>query len=134
MLQVYSDDSGKHDPKIFCAGSLCSTAERWAHLCDEWAAELARHPKIDYFKAREAAALEDQFYGMSAPERDQKVAALIQIINRHCEYMQYTVTDTPTHKDVGSKISISLGSPAFHAFHEVMRSVLVVEGTGQRGR
>lgn len=80
--QVFVDDSGgKGQGPIFLLESLSMASERWASFSDRWAACLQANPTIAYFKMNEAAHLSGQFASMSRQQRDDKLCALVEVIN-----------------------------------------------------
>ena len=71
----------------YLLAGFCSTVEKWADLSTEWAEELAKPPKINYFKMNEFfRENRGQFKGVPQEERIEKLRALIALINRHTEF------------------------------------------------
>lgn len=120
MVKAFFDDSGKSasEPMFIIAG-LVSSAEKWAAFSDEWAAALAEHPRLEYFKMRDAWALSPHgpFRSFSEAQRDARLEKLIAIINEHSEFFSYCRIDKSAWKEVlEGKIAKTLDSPFYHAY------------------
>lgn len=85
MLQAYIDDSAsnKTDQRLFLAGYI-NEADRWTRFSKAWAEELRQPPAIAYLKMSDANALEGEFRGWNAKDRDEKLRGLARVI-RHFE-------------------------------------------------
>jgi hypothetical protein len=83
VFQTYTDDSGRGDRNVFLLAGFVSTVPRWADFSDEWKSALGR---LQYFKAKEAAALRGQFSRVSPCDRDRLVVQLCKIIIKHIIY------------------------------------------------
>ena len=85
--QGYIDDSGSElQGPLFVLGGFIATTTQWADFSDEWAAALGASPSLDYFKAKEAYRLRDQFdpkRGWDERRRDDRIAILVRIIKKH---------------------------------------------------
>ena len=86
MLRAYIDDSGDmvRGP-IFVLGGLMAPINHWRSFEADWMSELARTPKLEYFKAAEANGMRDQFalrHGWTTDLRNQKVDKLCAIIRK----------------------------------------------------
>jgi len=81
MLVAYIDDSGT-DRKghVATLAGFIASAEQWHEFSGKWRSVLNQHPRIEYFKMKEAHRLEDQFKEFSVPERDQRVSQLAALI------------------------------------------------------
>jgi hypothetical protein len=87
LLQAFTDDSAAQDGdrRLFLAGYL-HRADAWAMFSDDWNMALRAAPSIEYFKAREANYLTEQFdyrKGWDEEKRSAKVANLAAIIGRY---------------------------------------------------
>jgi hypothetical protein len=84
MLRAVVDDSGSGgDSTFYVLAGYLSTAEAWDRFTPEWDAELARIPRLLYFKASEAESLKGQFLGLSVGESNARVDRSIAIIQKH---------------------------------------------------
>ena len=86
MLKAFIDDSGSGgDSPWFVLAGYVSSAESWNLFEPEWRAALNAAPKIDYFSSSEAESLrpDGQWAGVTAKERNVKIATLIEVIQRH---------------------------------------------------
>lgn len=73
VLKVYSDESGKGDPRTFVMAGFIARAEVWAEFENDWNAVLARPPAIPYFHMADAVASGDF----------DRIAALAALIRKH---------------------------------------------------
>ena len=81
-FQVVCDDSGcKGQGPHLVMGGLIGRAEQWAAFADKWAACLAEAPTVAYFKMSEAAGCSGQFYGLNEQQRNDKLVALVKVLN-----------------------------------------------------
>lgn len=83
-VRAFIDDSGSGgDSRFFVLGGFMANFETWERFSDDWDATLSTAPAIAYFKMAEANSLNQQFEGWSDNERNEKVNALIDVIDRH---------------------------------------------------
>ena len=84
MLQGYFDDSGSDGtrPPFVLAGYIL-TSELWEKFSDAWQEELARQPRIDYLKMREANSRSGQFSLVPEEFVLYKVRKLAALIDQH---------------------------------------------------
>jgi hypothetical protein len=82
MLQAYFDDSGNVGcgKTSWLAGYVART-DVWADFADRWHAVLTSKPTIAYFKMSDAFALSEEFSGWSREAANEKVYALIDVVN-----------------------------------------------------
>jgi hypothetical protein len=94
----------------------------WAKFSDEWAAALINGPRrLDYFKMKEAAGLNNQFYGWSEIERDNKLRELCGIINRYAKIVTWSVIDLEAHAQIWAKHLVKPNSePYFWPFQNTI--------------
>lgn len=88
MLQALIDESQSYGAlRLFVMGGYISTVEKWAALTEEWRDALRASPTIEYFSFKEAYPASGkpsgQFRHLTVRERDEKVASLRAIIERH---------------------------------------------------
>lgn len=83
MNQGFCDDSmtSGEDGKTLLLAGCVKRYPVWAEFCFPWEAALAAEPSIRYFKMREARGLINEFYGWTAPERDDKIRLLAKVID-----------------------------------------------------
>lgn len=81
-FQVMADDSGCGGQGPLVIAGLIGQAEAWGRFADQWVDCLHQSPRIEYFKMREAAGRPTgEFYGFTATQRDDKLKALVKIID-----------------------------------------------------
>jgi hypothetical protein len=129
-IQVFVDESQGHTAEHRCFGmvGLRSTAEKWLRFSDEWAATLKQEPSIHHFKMSDAAKLGGEFHrhgngGLwTEAERDQKVAALARVINKHVENAVFMGIQLEAHERTWKKMPKPLNDPYFWPFHVMVWS------------
>jgi hypothetical protein len=88
VVQAWVDVSG-NEPKsgpIIVFGGFLSSYEKWSEFSEAWDAELAKEPRLEYFKMSEAASLSDQFHrrkGWDETKRDARVLQFAWIIRKY---------------------------------------------------
>jgi hypothetical protein len=83
LYRAFIDDSGRGQEPAFVLAGYLATPEQWEKFSDDWANALQSVRPLEYFKMREAIALEEQFYNWSAPERDKLLSTLVNIIDNN---------------------------------------------------
>ncbi|HVZ84382.1 MAG TPA: DUF3800 domain-containing protein [Terracidiphilus sp.] len=84
MLQGYADDSGSDGKRMpYVLAGLVLPVEQWAQFADDWKAQLARSPAIEYFKMFEAVERIGQFQGVQPEIRDRKIRDLLEVVDAH---------------------------------------------------
>jgi Protein of unknown function (DUF3800) len=84
MLQGFVDDSGSDGSRApYILAGFILPAEDWTTFSDDWEAELAREPRIQYFKMAEASQKEGQFEGMPDEFVRCKINDLLAVIERY---------------------------------------------------
>lgn len=91
ILNACFDDSGSEDKSkgagpVFVLAGFVTSEQEWRDFSKKWDAELKAHPKIDYFKMREADSRDKQFSKFTKAERDKKVERLASIIPQHAMF------------------------------------------------
>lgn len=125
MLQAFIDDSGKGSSPVYVLAGFAATVNDWAAFSDEWQTILALHPKIEYFKANEAAACRGQFNGWSKERRNERVNQLIAVIRERARFAVYSVVPHDTFKEVfKGKIAKGMDNPYFLTFFGVMQAMM----------
>lgn len=103
-IQAFVDESGvKGTDRVLVLAGFISSAETWLDFSVAWQECLSAAPAIQYLKMNEAAKLDGQFRGWLKTKRDDKLAALVQVIKRFPPKLA-------TH--------ISIHLPAFKRFSE----------------
>jgi len=105
-VQAFVDDSGgKGQSKHFVLVGLVSNSERWARFSQEWRHCLDQPPRIAVFKMREAASCTGAFHRFTEEQRDARLRALAQIINRYAEFVIWTMIDLEAHAQTWAKLT-----------------------------
>jgi hypothetical protein len=127
IIQAFLDDSGMGQAPASVIGGFVSTSERWAAFSLEWQQALDMRPSISYFKMKEANALRGEFKGWSTARRDERIALLFSIIERHA---MFGVSSAIHHEMYNAifrgKLTKSLASleyPYFMLFHGVVTCI-----------
>jgi len=86
MLQVFVDDSGRGenaDNPIFVLAGYAGRVQNWEAADDDLQRIMRKKPTLDYLKGKEAAALNGNFTGWTAEDRDTKLAEMIAVLNKY---------------------------------------------------
>lgn len=84
MLQVFADESGRgQSSAAYVVAGFVASVETWLAFSKEWRAVLDVEPRIEYFKAREAAHKSGQFANWSEIDRDRRVDTFLNVILSH---------------------------------------------------
>jgi len=112
VLQCVIDESVENP--LFVMGGYFAAAETWAAFTADWCAELARQPKTDYVKMREAASRSGCFDIFSEPERDARLDRFVEILNKHLGYGFAIGLDEKVYCDVfRGKYAVTMDAPYF---------------------
>jgi hypothetical protein len=81
MSKCFVDDSGNHDsdPYLILAG-WSGMVRTWDSFIDDWAEELEKPKRIDYYKHHEAASLSGCFENFTTQEATQKTIDMSMVI------------------------------------------------------
>jgi len=121
MLNGYIDDSGTGTPPVFVLAGYVSTPEKWAAFSDEWADALNIHPRLDYFKAKEAADCRGQFACWKFADRDNRVRLLCSLIQKYTICAVACVVRFDDYEAVfRQRISKPTDIPYFLTFYGIM--------------
>lgn len=83
-LTAFIDDSASEEnDKLLVLAGYVHAAVSWEVFSNDWQKVLEAHPRIEYFKMREAESLKGEFSGWAPSTRDGKIDALAQVILRH---------------------------------------------------
>ncbi len=122
VMQAYVDDSASNEVFVFSA--LIQEATRWGAVADRWAGILAESPSIQYFKMDEADGTNGQFYGFSAPERDEKVRRLCKVVNdADLTELSFTTDKKSLERAWGTPRRPPFSEPYFFAFQALIWGV-----------
>ena len=126
-IQAFVDDSGrKGSTKHFVLVGLVSSAEHWVQFSEEWLCCLKQHPPVHIFKMTEAASCTGQFFRVPEDQRNVKLRALANIINRHVQLVTYSVIDLTAHAETWAKFVVPpQRDPYFFAFHNTITSTIL---------
>jgi len=127
VLQPCIDDSGTHKGgKIFALSGFVASAPEWIGFADEWKAVLDAHPKIEYFKMREAARLKGQFRKFTPDARNRKLLDLLAVIKRLQIVFRVECVVWLKAYDycVRGKHDVFFNHPYYFAFHRLSIMVL----------
>ena len=80
MLKVYIDDCGIGMEPVYVLAGGMTDAKTWAEFSEAWNAVLWMRPRIRYFKYQEARGFDGEFYGISAPSRNEKLRLLFKLL------------------------------------------------------
>jgi len=86
MLQVFVDDSGRGenpDNPVFVLAGYAGRARNWEAASDDLKRIMRKKPRLDYLKGKEAAALNGNFSGWTADERDAKLAEMAAVLVKY---------------------------------------------------
>jgi len=84
MLQGYLNDSGRgHTGAPFVLAGYILPAGQWAAFSEDWKAECAEKPSIDYFDFDEAINSAGQFDRWPYDRRRKKTLKLVEVIRKH---------------------------------------------------
>lgn len=120
-VQVFVDDSGgKGHSQNFVLVGLVSNSERWARFSQEWRHCLDQPPRITIFKMREAASCTGAFTRFTEEQRDTRLRALAQIINRYAEFAIWTMIDLEAHEQTWAKLVKPMSEVYFWPFHTLI--------------
>lgn len=124
-IQAFVDDSGaKGQGRVFIFASVSTSARQWAAFSVQWAEALAAAPSIRYFKAREAASRKDgEFAGWSEAKRDDKLRALIRVVNQFRFQMLPFGVDLPGFSQTLGAWDKPLNQPYFWAYQILIFTV-----------
>ena len=116
-IQAFVDESGgKGHTTHFVLAGLVSPSERWFSFADEWRDCMAKVPRIRYFKMSEANSITGEFYGMDKTQRDDKLIALAEVINRNVESFIHFGVVIKDHDEIIGNLSKPLNDVYFWPF------------------
>ncbi|WP_394998875.1 DUF3800 domain-containing protein [Sphingomonas sp.] len=92
FLQAFTEDSeGQTGERRLYLATYIMAADAWIKFSDEWDAILNSDPPISYFTMKEAHdPVGGQFRKFTKPQRDQKLAALAELIAKYRPFAFHT--------------------------------------------
>jgi hypothetical protein len=105
VMESYIDDSGSGDPPVFLLAGFVARAEEWAILSQRWSEAVHKRAGLEYFKMKEAQALNEQFDGWSARRRNALLSELANIVKDH---VLVSVASVVYQRDYGAIIQGNL--------------------------
>lgn len=123
-VQVFVDDSGgKGQGRYLLSCALAAHSDQWIAFSYEWRAAMDAGRAIRYFKMREAARFSGQFFGFTETQRNDKLLALSQIIDRHATFVVFSSIDLEAHaKTWAISVAKPLNEPYFWTFHNTINA------------
>jgi len=127
-LQAFIDDSGRGQDPAFVLAGWIARPEQWAEFSTEWEKVLHQHPRIEYFKMREAMSFQNHFSGWSKPDRDNKISSLFAVIEQFVMHGIYIVIPSLIYKQYAALIDHPKASdPYFLALFSMMTMISELE-------
>ncbi len=96
-------------------GGFVLAAANSARFGEEWNEGLQLHPRLAYFKMREAAALEGEFGRFSEEERDERINLLLKVVRKYAAFTVGCVVPLQVFRRVFHGIAETLDAPTYHA-------------------
>jgi hypothetical protein len=122
VMQAYVDDS--IEPPVFVLAGFVARAEQWAELTARWRETRDKPPRLEYFKMKEAHALQGQFRGWSKADRNTRLAEFVDIIREHVLVAVYSVVHQRDYHNVMKKrLAAQLDNPYWLMYHSIMMTV-----------
>jgi hypothetical protein len=122
VMQAYIDDCT--EPPAFVLAGFLARAGEFGAFTEKWSAALAKPPKLDYFKMREAFGRHGQFEGWSIENRDARLAELVAVIKEHVIVGIYAIVRQDNFNEVmASRIARPLDSPYWLMYHSIITLV-----------
>jgi hypothetical protein len=122
VMHAYVDDSV--EAPVFVLAGFVARAEQWAELTVRWRSALERPPRLDFFKMKEAHALQGQFRGWSKADRDARLAEFVSIIRDHVLVAVYSVVHQRDYLAVMKRrLAAQLDNPYWLMYHSIMMTV-----------
>jgi hypothetical protein len=113
---AYLDESGKGGP-VFVVGSLLAKSDQWSSFAEDWKRVLAAPLAIRDFHLVEN-------YGLSAENYQQKIEALISVINAHVLRGDLVITHAEQYKAIfAKKLGVTRDTPEFQGYITTMAQV-----------
>jgi hypothetical protein len=126
-MQAFLDDSGMGQAPASVIGGFVSTPAKWETFSNDWQDALDMRPSIAYFKMKEANALRGQFKGWRIEQRDERIAFLFSIIEKHALFGVSSAVQHSMYQSIfGNMLNVqgyNLQHPYFLLFHGVVTSI-----------
>lgn len=127
MLRGFVDDSGSDGSRApFVLAGFIFPQEKLMPFSDDWRAELARRPCIEYFKMAEANDRSGQFQGMPDEFVKCKINDLMTVIDRYQPDGIYSALSWPDYRAVleRSMPAAFMGNPYHLLFPAVFDAIM----------
>lgn len=114
------------DSPVFVMAGHIAPLTAWNAFNVDWDAALKTHPRLQYFKMREAWAREDEFKNWTMGERDERLNLLAPIITKHVTAsVSFVVSTSAWKKHIVGKLSHRYHDrPYFFAFYGIMAALV----------
>jgi hypothetical protein len=137
-IQAYLDDSGMAQPPASVMGGFVASAESWTAFSADWQEALDMRPSISYFKMSEANALRGEFEHWSETRKNERVALLFSIIEKHALFGVSSAVLQEMYKSIFrgqlDKATLHLEHPYFLLFHGAVTCIAQhLARTGHQG-
>jgi hypothetical protein len=137
VQQAFIDDSGtKGTHPVFVLAGFIGEAENWARLSEIWKQTLAASPSIKYLKMAEAAKPKGQFRGWSQKERNDKLAAFVEVLKQFpLKAIQVTIDIAAFQERQAPYLPKPQSDPYFMAMYSILGGVcydVIDSGTGEK--
>ena len=106
MYRAFCDESGKGSP-AFVVGGLTAKQDRWLAFADRWQAVLDAAPRIPHFHY-------SQRQGLTPTQHQEKIDALIPVVNEFAERGDLIVVDVAAYKRIYAN---TIGATYDQPFH-----------------
>jgi len=137
MLQAFIDDSGNDGKSpVFVLAGFIASSEQWEVFSDEW--DKVLNPEVgfrmgvlkmaDVYRNRKRGT---RYYGLSNAERDARLKALIQVVNRYAMHgivsvIPYKLYNSLIKGNFNLQSTSTLDRPYFLSFFGVMARLLQI--------
>jgi hypothetical protein len=125
-------------PPASVLGGFVSTVEKWDAFSADWQEALDMRPSLSYFKMSEANALRGEFEHWSETRRNERVALLFSIIEKHALFGVSSAVQQEMYKSIFrgqlDKATAHIEHPYFLLFHGVATCIAQhLAKTGHQG-
>lgn len=121
VMQAYIDDCT--EPPVFLLAGFLAPAGEFAKLTDKWNSALAKPPRLEDFKMKEAFARQGQFLGWSIQDRDARLADLVAIIKEH---VMVGICAVVRHDDFSDVLKGRIGKPLDNPYWLMYHSIITL--------
>ncbi|HEY4903004.1 MAG TPA: DUF3800 domain-containing protein [Candidatus Sulfotelmatobacter sp.] len=123
-FQAFVDDSGTGKP-VFVLSGYVSRLDWWEDFSDHWQGLLDEPPSLKYFKMREAATRSEQFGGMKATARNERIKKFFSLIRMAAHASVVSVVPIDLYKaHIKGKVHREFDDPYFLALFDIVMKIL----------